>query len=462
MLVALAAVSCLALVGRTFVGRQKHPELPELLTTTVWRGPYDFAVTTRGTIESASNIELRCDVRARGGGIAILDVVPEGTFVQEGDVVVELDPSGLLEEEEQQKILVSTRESLVAEAENALRAAQIAKLEYLEGTFVSLEKQLLSDLFIAERAEATAQAALDSAKVLYKKAIVTASQVEAAHVVLDDAINKLDNAVTSLNTLRALTKEKELTLLEAAIASAEANQKSHQRNLQLEEQRLTNIQKNIAKCTIRATAPGQVVYANDPDIFRSSSYSPFVVMPGAIVRERQVLVWLPNAADMQVRTTVNEARVTLIQPGMPVSIRVEALEDELLEGEVTKVNQFAEPAGHWNTINKYGAAIRIKNPPSDLRVGMNAETWIHVEQMPGVLQLPVQAIAESNGHYYSLVKNGEEYETREVEIGSTNDEVATIERGLEEGNEVVINPRAAGNLLRLPEVADVAPIAVGD
>jgi HlyD family secretion protein len=164
--------------------------------------------------------------------------------------------------------------------------------------------------------------------------------------------------VTSLNTLRALTKEKELTLLEAAIASAEANQKSHQRNLQLEEQRLKNIQKNIAKCTIRATAPGQVVYANDPDIFRSSSYSPFVVMPGAIVRERQVLVWLPNAADMQVRTTVNEARVTLIQPGMPVSIRVEALEDELLEGEVTKVNQFAEPAGHWNTINKYGAGDR--------------------------------------------------------------------------------------------------------
>src|SRR6476646_10810491 len=101
---------------------------------------------------------------------------------------------------------------------------------------------------------------------------------------------------------------------------------------------------------------------------------------------------------------------------MPVSIRVEALEDEMLEGEVTKVNQFAEPAGHWTTINKYAMTIRIKDPPQNLRVGMNAETWIHVEQASEALQLPVQALAESKGHFYSLVKNGEEYETREVEI----------------------------------------------
>ena len=150
--------------------------------------------------------------------------------------MVELDPSGLLEEEELQKILVSTRESLVAEAENALKAAEIARREYLEGTFVSLEKQLLSDLFVAERAKVTALAALESSKMLYKKAIVTASQMESAHATLDDAGNKLDGVQANLNTLRTLTKEKELTLLEAALASAEANLKSQERILQLEQQ----------------------------------------------------------------------------------------------------------------------------------------------------------------------------------------------------------------------------------
>src|SRR5262245_55556010 len=461
-LAVLVLVICLAVASRFSVRSPSNDDIPALLTTTVWKGPYDYAVTTRGAIESASNIELRCDVRARGGGVAILDVVPEGTEDNEGDVVVELDPSSLLEEEEQQKILISTRESLVAQAENALKAAEIGKTEYLEGLFVSQEKLLMSELYLAERAKATAEAGLESSRALYKRAIITSSQVEAAHVALDDAGNKLDAAQANLNTLRTLTKQKELTLLEATIASAEANLKSQQRNLQLEQQRLTNIQTYLANCTIRATAAGQVVYANDPDIFRSSSYTPFIVAPGAIVRERQVLIWLPNAEDMQVRTTVNEARVTLIRPGMPVSIHIEALEDEVLQGEVTKVNQFAEPAGYWNSINKYGITVHIKNPPAVLRVGMNAEAWVHVEQAPEALQLPVQALAESHGHFYSLVKSGDEYETREVEIGSTNDQVATIERGLDEGDEVVINPRSAGSLLKLPSLADSATITVGD
>src|SRR5207253_135282 len=155
---------------------------------------------------------------------------------------------------------------------------------------------------------------------------------------------------TNLATLRNLTKQKELTILEAAIDSAEAEVKAQQRSLQLEQQRLHNIEKHIAKCTIRATAAGQVVYANEPEYYRSSMYAPFVVMPGALVRERQAIAWLPNADDMQIRAAVNEARVTQVRPGMSVSIRLDAFEDEILEGEVTKVSQFAEPTGWSSTI----------------------------------------------------------------------------------------------------------------
>jgi multidrug efflux pump subunit AcrA (membrane-fusion protein) len=461
-LVAISAAACLTVAGWSFFGRRGDADGPDLLTTTVWKGLYDFAVTAHGTVESASNAELRCEVRSRVGGTAILDVVPEGTVVNEGDTVVELDPSNLLLEEDQQKILVSTRESQFAQAENTLKAAEIAKTEYLEGLYISQEKQVLSELFLAEQAKTTAEAVLESTKVLYEKAVVSALRVEAAHANVDDATNKLAAAQANLNTLRNFTRQKELTLLEAGIASGEADFKAQQRNLQLEQKRLKDIENQIAKCAIKATAAGQVVYANDPDFFRSSSYSPFVVAPGAMVRERQVIIWLPNANDMQVKVTVNEARVTLIRPGMPVSIRLDALDDEMIEGEVTKINQFAEPGGHWSGANKYATTIKIKNPPADLRVGMNAEAWIHVEQMPDALLLPVQALAESKGHFFSLVKNGDEYETREVEIGSTNDQVATIDRGLEEGDEVVINPRSSGGLLKLPDLPDSTPIAMDE
>jgi HlyD family secretion protein len=461
VLLLLGVVGVVATVGSLFVfGRRSTVDGPELLTTTVWKGPYDFAVPVRGSIESASNVELKCEVRSRGG-TAILDVVPEGTFVKEGDIVAELDPSSLLLESEQQKIQISTRESLLAQVENTLKAAEIAKTEYLEGLFVSQEKEVMAELYVAERAKASAQTALESTKKLFERAIVSALQLEAAHVTLEDATNNFDAAQGKLATLRTLTKQKELTLLEAAVDSAEASVKAERRSLQLEQQRLQNIEKFIANCTVRATAAGQVVYANEPEYVRSSTYAPFVVMPGSMVRERQTIVWLPNADDMQVRTTVNEARVTMVRPGMPVSIRIDALDDEIIIGEVTKVNQFAEPTGWSSTINKYAATIRITNPPHVLRVGMTAEAWIHVDQRPEALQLPVQALAEANGRYFSLVKNGEEYETREVEIGSTNDEVATIDRGLLEGDEVVINPRSAGDLLKLPEAPEPTPIAAG-
>jgi HlyD family secretion protein len=90
---------------------------------------------------------------------------------------------------------------------------------------------------------------------------------------------------------------------------------------------------------------------------------------------------------------------------------------------------------------------------------MNAEVRIHVEQQNDALQLPVQALAETKGHYFTLVKTDDDYETREIEIGSTNDKVATIRKGLKEGDEVIMNPRSAGGLLELPKLPDPSPIA---
>jgi RND family efflux transporter MFP subunit len=466
MLVAAAtAFLLLAAVWNRASGprREAAADLSDLVTTTVWKGPYDYAINTRGSIESAANVEIKCEVRSRGGLTPILDVVPEGSFVKEGDVVVELDDSILRDQEDAQKLLISTRLSLLSQAENTLKAAEIAKREYLEGLYLSLEKQMLSDLFIAEKAKETADKTLAAQKSLYEKAIITGLQLQAAYASYEDTTYKLDAAQTNLKTLQTLTKEKELTTLAAAIDSGEADLKTQQRSLQLEEERLKDIQEQLGNCTIRAPSSGEVVYVNDPEFFRSSTYQPFVVQPGAMVRGGQVILWLPDANEMQIRATVTEARVTQIKAGMPVSIHIEALEDEALQGVVTKVSQYAEPSNFWsNAINKYGVTIKIKNPPRILRVGMNADAWIHVEQVPDALQLPVQALAETKGHFFSLVKEDDEFQTREVEILSVNDEVATIGSGLVEGDEVVINPRSAGDLLKLPELPDAAPAGIDE
>jgi hypothetical protein len=176
-----------------------------------------------------------------------------------------------------------------------------------------------------------------------------------------------------------------------------------------------------------------------------------------------VIVRLPNANDMQIKATVNEARVTLVRPGLPVTIRVDALKDEILQGEVIKVNQYAEPSSFSSgNIKRYATYVKILNPPPGLRVGMNAEVRIHVERKQDALQVPVQALAEHKGRFFSLVRNGNKFETREVNISSTNDKVATIDAGLKEGDVVVMNPRAAGGMLVLPNLPDPAPAQIAD
>ncbi|MCU0876439.1 MAG: HlyD family efflux transporter periplasmic adaptor subunit, partial [Pirellulaceae bacterium] len=255
---------------------------------------------------------------------------------------------------------------------------------------------------------------------------------------------------------------KMLKTFDSDIATAEAKVGAEQSSLQLEQSNLAEIDDQISKCTIRAPSAGQVVYVNKYDSRGGSAE--FVVEAGATVRERQPIIRLPNSNEMQIKATVNEARITLVRPGLPVTIRVDALKGKLLEGEVIRVNQYAEPGG-WSSgnVKRYASYIKIKDPPPELRSGMNAEVRIHVERKSDVLQVPVQAVAEYKGHYFSLVKNGDNFETREVKVGSSNDTVVTINGGLSESEFVVMNPRSAGTLLQLPDdLPDLNPIKIAD
>jgi HlyD family secretion protein len=444
----------LAFGGWWFYGPANGELGPTLITTTVARRPYEFVISEQGTVESATSVELKCEVKSRGvGGVTIITVAPEGSHVEPGDIVVELDASALEQERTGQLILVTGQKALFIQAQNKHAAAQIARREYDLGTFVSEESLLMADAYLAQQTLSNAEASLESSKRLFTRTIITAKQVESAMFAVEDARKRLAVPVTKLKNLREFTREKMLKTFDSDIATAAADVVAQQAKLGLEEHKLQQIEEQIAKCTIRAPVAGEVVHANEYDSNNGNIEADFVVMAGAAVRERQPIIRIPNSQEMQVRATVNQARVTLVQPGMPVTIRVDALKDELIRGEVVKVNPYADPSG-WSSgnIKKYATFVKITDPPPGLRSGMVAEVRIHIEEQPDALQVPVQALTQHAGRFFSLVQHGEDHETREVTISSTNDKVATIARGLQEGDIVVMNPRRAGNLLELPAV----------
>jgi len=496
VIVLAVVVVAIAAVLWFFLGRDPMETAEKVLTTTVFRGPYEHIVLEQGQVESSSNVEIRCEVKSRsGGGTEILWVRDEGTDLAkdkrgeskkddepneddseegsepekddeleidyesmeddeliEAGVLVLLDSSALKQDLVQQEIVCNTSHALVVQAENTLRAAEIARIEYLEGTFKQEEQTIESEIFVAEENLRRAQLSFQSTERLAAKGIVTALQLEGDQFAVEKAKKELMSAQTKLKVLRDYTRQKTLKQFDSDIATAEAKWESEKKSHQLELDKLADIKEQLEKCVIFAPEHGQVVYANDRNRWGGSE---FVVEPGATVRERQVIIRLPDPNKMQVKATINESRISLVGSGMPVAIEFDAIRDQTLRGEVTKVNQYSEPES-WRSgnIKEYAAYIKIFNPPSEVRSGMNAEVRIYVEQLEDALQVPVQAICETKGHYFCLVKNGDDWETREVQVRSSNDTFMTIEAGLKEGDVVAMNPRAYPDKLTIPELPD--------
>jgi multidrug efflux pump subunit AcrA (membrane-fusion protein) len=488
VIIGLLVVAAAGVIGWLYFKSAGSEDAENLIVRTVTRGPFEHIVLEQGQVESAVSVELKCEVESRspGGGTEILWVIDEGTHVKRGDKLVELDSSSLEQELVQQQIVCNTSRAAVIQAKNTLEAAQIARTEYLEGAYRQEEQMIQSEIFVAEENLRRAQLAFQSTERLAAKGIVTSLQLEGDQFAVDKAKNELEAAETKLEVLQKYTKEKMLKQFDSDIAIAEAQLDSETKSKELEDEKLLDVELQIEHCTIvlgekaiidvdeetgeksvrrvedpDAPEAGQVVYANKYS--SRGGNAEFVVEAGATVRERQAIIRLPDRDNMQVKATVNESRISLIRQGLPVQITLDAVKDRTLKGTITKVNQYAEP-GSWSSgnIKEYAAFIEIHDPPSEIRTGMNAEVRIFVEDLKGVLQVPVQALYETKGHFFCLVKDGETFVTREVQVGSSNDSFMTVESGLEEGETVVMNPRAHADKLEIPDLPDEEPVEAAD
>lgn len=423
------------------------------VTQVAFQGDFDHVVVEQGEVESSSNNEVKCQVEARGSsGTPVLWVIDEGSYVKVGDKLVELDSSALENELKGQRIVVSAAEASVISADAAVRQAVIAREEYLQGTYQTERKAILSEIAVAEQEKRKAELSLASAERMAAKGTLRPLQIQAEQFAVRNAKNVLESAQSRLKVLDELTKEKMLVELDSAIETARAQLESF-RSTQLEEKtKLEELEEQIRLCTILSPAEGQVVHANEKD---RRGGSEFVLEPGATVREQQTLILLPDPNKMQVRAKINESRITLISEGMPARLQVGPAS---LLGRVTKVNKYAEAGSFFSSsVKEYATLVQIFDPPESIRTGMTAEVQIYVNSIDNALQIPILAVYETMGHHLVLVERGpKRYETKEVKIQATNDQFAAIAEGLEEGDRVVLNPRKHLDLMDVPafEVTD--------
>lgn len=454
-ILSLLAISGLSAGGYWWYQNQKSMDYEgsqEPMLHNVAEGPFDHIVLEQGEIESSSNNEVKCEVKGRGGsGTPILTVIAEGTLVKKGETLCQLDSSALEQESKNQRIVVSSAESSVISSEAAVNKAVIARQEYLEGTFLTERKAILSEIAVAQQSLRKAELSLQSAERLAAKGTLKPLQIEAEQFSVENAKSTLESAQGRLRVLDELTKAKMLVQYDADIETTRAKLESDKNTLVEEKNKLEEIDTQIKACTIKAPADGQVVYANKSS---GRGGSEFIVEPGALVREQQTIFLLPDPTRMQVKAKINESRISLIREGMPVKIRVNAVENELL-GRVFKVNKYAEPGNWWGSnVKEYATYVQIIDPPETIRTGMTAEVRIFVEQIDKALQIPVHAVYESKRHHFVLVRGKDKWDTREIKIGATNDKFVTVKDGVAANDNVVLDPRNHLDKMDIPEFED--------
>jgi multidrug resistance efflux pump len=503
LLVLAILLALVATAGGTwFFSSNLRAARNDLVTYTVHKQQLLLTIVERGALESADNAEISCRVKARTQGSTVATtikwVVEDGTPVRKGELLAELDDSGLVETlktekitldqdkalfvaaEEQLKIVQSQNESDIKAKEITLDLAKIDLEKYIKGDYEQTKKTLLGNIKTSESdLEQYRDRAAWSARMV-KKGYQTPSQAQADQSKLESAELKLANDREALRvledsaygtfvrTVKANTSaveqaKRDLLTTKAQALSKETTARSDMLSkksiYEQELSRCKEIDDEIKKCKLYAPQDGLVVYfVSEQSRFGVGSQQG-IIAQGEPVREGQKLMRIPDLHKMLVNTKVHEALISHIRgevhdengglsyEGMPAQVKIDSYPDRVLRGHVKSVATVASQQDWFSAdVKVYQTMVAIDEPLDGLRPGMSAEVTVLVDDTPEpVLAVPVEAVVgqvAAGKHREVFVLTAQGPKRRDIVVGLTNDKMVEVKSGLDEGNQVVLNPQS--------------------
>ncbi len=413
------------------------PTTKNLIPFKVSKQKLVITVTERGNLESSKNEDVFNEVE---GQTTILTILPEGTKVKKGELVCELDSATLSDNLVNQQI---STERAKADYDNALKTrevAEIAKQEYMEGTYTQEKLNIEGEQTLAKNELTRAIERLAWSERMLKSNYISEGQVLADVYSKMRATISQTQAVKKMEVLERYTYKKQVTELDANIEKAKSDELAKKATYNLEQSKLEKLEKQITKCKIYAPNDGLIVYGNDANNFRGNNQPQ--IQEGATVIQRQKIFSLPDIYNMQVNTKVHESMIDRVDVGQNSRIKVDAFAGETLTGKVKTVQPLPDPSSFFSSdIKVYTTLVAIDQKMASLRPGMTAEVTILIDTLDNVLCVPVTAILPLKGkdYVYAILPNGRT-ERREVKLGATNDILIELKEGVKEGESVAMNP----------------------
>jgi HlyD family secretion protein len=439
------------------------------------RGDVTLKIVERGSVEPPAGGEIYCTVRStkKGSTIAttIKSIVDNGTLVKKGDVLVTLDASAFEEQhrdktkdvklalaakiqaEQQVEIQKLDNQAELLTAENRLDLAKIDLKKYTEGEYPQALQDVTGRIALARAELETAKEVAAQSAAQVKKGTVSKAQADADALRVDTARLQLQKVEEEKRVLVNFTRLRTETDLKARISEAQLNmQKAQlqakaklqfaQADLQakteiydLENDRLTEVERQIAACTVKAPRAGLVVY-HVPEQVRGGAV---IVAQGEPVRESQLLLRVCELNQpMKVAIRVPEAQVAQVAVKQKAAVRIDAFPNKVLAAQVEWIDTVAS-APDWFAadVRVYAVRLGLLEVVPALRPGMSAEATIEGDRHAGVVTVPALAVLRVGKASYCYIRNGQEVLKREVVPGASNDEVVEIKEGVKEGEQVL-------------------------
>ena len=462
-------------------------------TTRAIRDKMVVKVTESGEVDAKESKDVKCLVE---GQSTVLWVIEDGSLVHEGDKLVELDPTDVLDQltqrqsawrsakaayeqaERQYEIQQSTNESVLSDASLTIKFALLDLKKYvgselaqrlaaaggtidfapladdpaLGGEALQQKRKFQSDIYLAEQEESSAQSTYEWTEKLEKMGYVTATELESDRLDVERRTAEVDQARMALELFLEYdfpkTAEQRYTdwleakreygrvneRAESELGSALSLREDKRDAFEQEDRLLAKAKEQVERADIHAPQDGMVVYDT------GGRRDDFTLEAGASVRHQQTLIKLPNLSEMVVKAKLHESVVKQVAEGAPAFVTIDAYPDKRLTGRVTKLAVMPDRGNWWLNpgLKTYTTEITLDQTLPGLKPGMNAQVEVYVAQLSDTLQVPVAAVHVDQGYQVVYVRSQGGAEARIVEVGHMNDQAAEILEGIEEGEEVYL------------------------
>ena len=372
---------------------------PEHQYGRVERGRFRSTLTETGELQAVRyTIVPMPHFNWRYGRPRITDLEPEGTLVKKGDLVGNIEASGVVRE-------IGRKEADLAIGRadlNKMRVQHASKVKELEGKIRTAESSLR-------------MAAIDEQRVSFESE--TQKKIKAS----DKRIKQL--------TLKRLREK-----LETVKLVQEEDLKIHRARIRKIESAVDRARLTLERFVLKAPAEGLIEY-------RQNRRTRQKVAAGDQLRPGTPIVGLPDLSRMKARTWVSETDITKVTLKQEVRLRLDAFPKFVFAGHITEISRIGRRKDKNDKSKVFAVEVLLQESDPLLRPGMTVSCEFLVADLDDALFVQSDCIHSDNGEFVLYVRRGWGIKRVPVSLGPRSNRTVVISGDVSAGDRVVRSVR---------------------